>query len=227
MKHSLHYTIQQYCAGTLDPRAMHELEKMALEDEFLADALEGYHSVRADEQHLSMLQKQLHERVAKKHLEKVKVSTTAQRISIAAVASVIFILATILFWMRGFNTPEVTKAKATSVSLNKQELSTLESEARFIASVSGNTAPVVGWKEYEEYIQRNMRIPHHAVNSSSSVNVEFTVDLNGKQSNYKILKSISPAHDAEAIRLIDEGPSWRPAVDGKPTKAVLSITFNK
>ena len=34
--------IKKYTSGQLDARAMHQLEREALDDPFLADALEGY-----------------------------------------------------------------------------------------------------------------------------------------------------------------------------------------
>ncbi|PWK71442.1 carboxypeptidase-like protein [Mucilaginibacter oryzae] len=42
--------IQKYLAGELDARAMHQLEMQALDDPFLMDAIEGYGSVKADQQ---------------------------------------------------------------------------------------------------------------------------------------------------------------------------------
>ena len=54
--------ISQYLGGELDEAAMHELERQALDDPFLADALEGYsHAELPAGPHLSLLQKQLEE----------------------------------------------------------------------------------------------------------------------------------------------------------------------
>jgi TonB-dependent SusC/RagA subfamily outer membrane receptor len=56
--------IRKYLNGELDARAMHELERQALDDPFLADALEGYER-RGDQQHnLADLQKRLQHRTA-------------------------------------------------------------------------------------------------------------------------------------------------------------------
>lgn len=43
--------IRKYLNGELDARAMHELERRALDDPFLADALEGYEQTGSDQQH--------------------------------------------------------------------------------------------------------------------------------------------------------------------------------
>jgi len=93
-------TIQQYLEGKLDPKQMHQLEKQALNDPFLADALEGYaHSKKPVEHQLSILQRQLEERIAVQHENKNYFNFTWQRLSIAAAAGLMFITVSILFWM--------------------------------------------------------------------------------------------------------------------------------
>ncbi|RPE13792.1 hypothetical protein EGT74_09835 [Chitinophaga lutea] len=57
--------IRQYLEGTLDDKTMHALEKQALDDPFLAEALEGYALHPADQQPaLGELQSRLEKRVA-------------------------------------------------------------------------------------------------------------------------------------------------------------------
>lgn len=92
-------TIQQYLQGTLDKERMHELEKKALDDPFLSDALEGYNLLSEPDQGLSILQRQLHKRIMLQQENKKVFDLTWQRLSVAAAAAVIFISAGILFWM--------------------------------------------------------------------------------------------------------------------------------
>lgn len=67
MADKLHITpalIRQYLEGKLDDRTMHALEKQALDDPFLAEALEGYSHHAADQQPaLADLQSRLEKRV--------------------------------------------------------------------------------------------------------------------------------------------------------------------
>ena len=98
-------TIQQYLDGSLDKKLMHELEKKALEDPFLADALEGYALNPAADHGLSILQRQLHERIMHQQENKKVFDLSWQRLSIAAAAAVMFITAGVLFWMNG-NVPD-------------------------------------------------------------------------------------------------------------------------
>jgi hypothetical protein len=101
--------IEQYLAGTLDPKQMHVLEKQALDDPFLADALEGYARNTHTGHDLSILQRQLHERIMLLQENKKVFDFTWQRLSVAAAAAVLFISAGILFWMK-FEKHEVQTA---------------------------------------------------------------------------------------------------------------------
>src|SRR4029078_882356 len=57
--------IEKYHKGSLTPKEMNELEKAALDDPFLADALEGYAATAANiPSDLSELKKKLEERVS-------------------------------------------------------------------------------------------------------------------------------------------------------------------
>ena len=54
--------IQRYLSGSMTPAEMHDIEKAALEDIFLADAIEGYRNTDADTalKHLSQIEAVLH-----------------------------------------------------------------------------------------------------------------------------------------------------------------------
>jgi hypothetical protein len=94
-------TIQQYLDGSLDEDAMHELEKQALDDPFLADAIEGYAQInKPATRQLSLLQTQLHERIAQQQETKNVLSFSWQRLSVAAAACLLFVTASLLFFIR-------------------------------------------------------------------------------------------------------------------------------
>ena len=59
--------IRKYLNGELNARAMHELEHRALDDPFLADALEGFEHASSDQEaNLAELTDRLHQRTEKK-----------------------------------------------------------------------------------------------------------------------------------------------------------------
>src|SRR5215217_115579 len=83
---------------------MNRVEREALEDPFVAEALAGLSaSPKRSLQSISLLQKQLHERVAEhKNFKKTSVITW-QRLSIAAAAAVMFVSVSVMFWMKENN----------------------------------------------------------------------------------------------------------------------------
>lgn len=92
--------LEAYLEGKLDAQTMHRVEKLSLEDPFVAQALEGLLDTKNSSQTISILQKQLQERVARKPIERKIWHITSQRLSIAATAAVLFITVGILFWMK-------------------------------------------------------------------------------------------------------------------------------
>ncbi|HWW40002.1 hypothetical protein [Pedobacter sp.] len=93
--------LEDYLDGKLDARSMHMVEKHALEDPFVAEALAGLSaSPKRSLQSISLLQKQLQDRVAAQATHKKKAVVTWQRLSIAAAAAVMFISVSIVFWMK-------------------------------------------------------------------------------------------------------------------------------
>ncbi|WP_316843398.1 carboxypeptidase-like regulatory domain-containing protein [Pedobacter psychrodurus] len=95
--------LEDYLDGKLDAKAMHFVERQALEDPFVAEALEGLKQSPKRKQTLSILQKQLYDRVAEKPIKRKLWGITTQRLSIAATATVAFIAVSILFFMRETN----------------------------------------------------------------------------------------------------------------------------
>ncbi|MDQ0636616.1 hypothetical protein QF042_000181 [Pedobacter sp. W3I1] len=95
--------LEDYLNGKLDVKAMHFVERQALEDPFVAEALEGLKQSPKRKQTLSILQKQLYDRVSEKPVKRKLWGITTQRLSIAATATVAFIAVSILFFMRETN----------------------------------------------------------------------------------------------------------------------------
>jgi len=106
--------LEAYLDGKLDAKAMHDVERRSLEDPFVAQALEGLSRSPKRTLALSLLQKQLQERIAQKPAEQKRWRITSHRLSIAATAAVLFITVSLLFWMRENNrrtlTPETQSA---------------------------------------------------------------------------------------------------------------------
>ncbi|HEY4149888.1 MAG TPA: TonB family protein [Chitinophagaceae bacterium] len=87
-----------------------------------------------------------------------------------------------------------------------------------------NAEPVVGWDKYNNYLTANKKIPDSSAAVHGFVVVRFTVSRGGKIRNVKIEKSLNKTLDAEAIRLVKNGPAWK-VLKGKRAKASVMVGF--
>lgn len=85
-------------------------------------------------------------------------------------------------------------------------------------------APIIGRQAYLQYLNTASRRLGLDSTITGTETISFVVARNGSLSDFKIEKSLSPAHDGAIIRLITEGPSWR-LLRGRKTRASVTINF--
>lgn len=74
--------------------------------------------------------------------------------------------------------------------------------------------PVPGRTEFNKYLEENIKRPGGETEGQRVVVVAgFTVDRNGSVDSIRIIRSPSDSYSEEAIRLIKEGPRWKPAME--------------
>ena len=57
-----------------------------------------------------------------------------------------------------------------------------------------------------------------------SVPVSFIIDERGMVCDVKVVKSVDPLLDEEAVRVISASPDWKPGrVDGKKVKSEMTL----
>lgn len=187
--------LEDYLDGKLDDKMMYRVEREALEDPFVAQALAGLsQSPKRSRQSLSLLQKQLETRIAGHEESKKESVITGQRLSIAATAALIFILGGIIFWMK-YNNNQKAKAPAV-VEVNLDP-----------AHAMDKAKPTVGWPGYFSYLKENNQLTKKET-IGKSVELSFTIGKNGRPENVRVYKSLGKAYDAEALRLLKAGPNW-------------------
>lgn len=141
---------------------------------------------------------------------------------------------TLLFSFIGFETAEKTLAKndtSADVTLSPDQHALSEVVVTGYGvqrEVPEKVAPMPasGMRKYKVYLRENSR----PVPVSGKVKVAFTVATNGKPQQIRVVKSLCPACDAEAIRLVQEGPRWKPGQEnGQPVEREvrLSIKFKE
>ena len=69
-----------------------------------------------------------------------------------------------------------------------------------------------GSQKLKEFIEENLRYPKELEETcvQGRVIVRFIVERNGKLSNVKVVKSVHPALDKEALRIVKLMPRWIP-----------------
>ncbi|MFH0758694.1 MAG: energy transducer TonB [Bacteroidota bacterium] len=91
--------------------------------------------------------------------------------------------------------------------------------------------PSIGYEAFNKYIRDHIRYPDTKTGFSREVVIlNFTVTAGGEITDIKPIRSPGEEFTEEAIRLIREGPSWRPATNdlGATEEAVrLRIVFTR
>ena len=87
-----------------------------------------------------------------------------------------------------------------------------------------------GEKAMMEFIATNLKYPQQAVKDDvqGMVLVDFVINTEGKATDPKIVRSLSPECDAEVIRVVSLMPAWTPGQqDGKTVnvKYTLPVMF--
>jgi len=102
-----------------------------------------------------------------------------------------------------------------------------QSKAQGASKTAATAAPVAGMDAYETYLSQNLRYPDSARKKGIQgvVKLRFTVNRDGKLSNFKVLQPLNDDCDKEAIRLIQEGPAWQINGDARKVQVVWEIRF--
>ncbi len=77
-----------------------------------------------------------------------------------------------------------------------------------------------------KYFQKNMRYPAEAKEAGKQgrVTVQFVVNKDGSISGARVLRGVDPLLDAEAIRLVNAMPKWKPGMQqGKPVAVKYTV----
>lgn len=221
--------LEDYLEGKLNHDDMYLVERLSLEDPFVAEALEGLRLSKSRTQAVSLLQKQLQQRIAEKPVVRQRWRITSHRLSIAATAAVLFVSASILFWMRDarknpVSPQSVTVTTAATVSASAVPVDAASQGAASLALPEG------GWEKFELYLLENNKLLKGREASGNTVTVGFKIDAGGKAGNIRVLKSGGayqpiPAEEKEAIRLIAAGPLWQIPATGNEGNRQMQVNI--
>ncbi|MDL2208645.1 hypothetical protein LJB97_03390 [Parabacteroides sp. OttesenSCG-928-O15] len=215
--------MRRYIQGDRKGREANRIERQAMRDPFLAEALEGYEKVKGDPSpHIDILRRRIR-RKNQRRLDVFKYGGMA--------ASFLFIIAfSVYFGLQKKESPEMladqaehsveeniipaatrSLALAEDMADETEEIAdqakemTIRQEAR-VATPS----PVDGWETYKKYIEEKLIRPSDETDKEikGEVTLSFFINEQGKPYRITVKKPLSPAADKEACRLIEEGPLW-------------------
>ena len=86
-----------------------------------------------------------------------------------------------------------------------------------------------GMKALMDYLSANVKYPEAAKQAgiSGRVTTQFVVGEDGVIRDVKVLRSVSPELDAEAIRVMNSMPKWEPGkLEGKPVPVRYTVPVN-
>lgn len=163
--------IRRYIQGYRSGREANRIERDAMRDPFLAEALEGYERAKENPvPRIDILRRKIRAR-NQRRLNVFKYGGIA--------ASLLFIFGFGIYF--GFRT-------------------------------ESQSAPVAGFEAYNKYVEEKMIRPaDDCKDIKGKVTVSFLIHASGKPYELIVEESLCPSADKEAIRLIEEGPRWKPS----------------
>ncbi|MGF7073342.1 energy transducer TonB [Mucilaginibacter sp. R-33] len=76
------------------------------------------------------------------------------------------------------------------------------------------------------FIAKNLKYPTGET-VEGRVNISFVIEKDGSLTDFKVVKSLSEATDAEAIRVMSISPKWQPGLqNGHPVRVRYSIPIS-
>lgn len=192
--------IHNYVNGLMSSEDMYLLEREALNDPFLQDAIDGYMLQKGvDSRSLSLLQQRLEKRVIARASLKNKQYFSWQRLTLGALAAVMFITVCTLFLIRYIPSGQYTKV--TDVEL----MEGLNASFRVKAKEGSDVKPRGGWEKLETYMSNQT----FTSGGEKTFNIYFKVDKNGNL--YDVASDKSSSTDSmfkELSDMLKSGPKW-------------------
>lgn len=193
--------IHNYVNGLMSRDEMHALEREALDDPFLQDAIDGYRMQNGvDVRQLSLLQQRLASRVEEGTALKNKRFFGWQRLAIGAAAAVMFITVCTLLLIRYM--PQNRTSTLTEVEIMQDRVFSIN-----LSNYDEERPPVGGWKWFDEKL--NMRFSAD-LEQEMEANVEVIYVKEGIPLDVKIEMNKNGGFKEEELSTFLKGISWLP-----------------
>ncbi|WP_140937381.1 hypothetical protein [Sphingobacterium lumbrici] len=189
--------IHNYVMGLMSKEEMYAIEREALQDPFLQDAIDGYKMQQGvDAKQLSIMQQRLAQRVETQARDKNRRFYGWQRLTVALAAAVLFVVACSLVF---FNFITSKPGKKTEVILMEQQLRV---DSRTLAM--NDAIPEVGWSQFNEELNSEVR----DILSAEHVVVRFEVK-NGLANTITVTGTSSSEVGGVLIEFVRDKIKWK------------------
>ncbi|GGH06335.1 hypothetical protein FAZ19_04200 [Sphingobacterium alkalisoli] len=188
--------IHNYVMGLMSKEEMYAIEREALQDPFLQDAIDGYKMQQGvDAKQLSILQQRLARRVETQKMDNNRRFFGWQRLTVALAAAVLFVVACSLVFFKFFSSQQ---EKKTEVILMEQQLRV---DSRTLAK--NDAIPEMGWPQFNEELNSEVR----DVLSTEDVIVRFNVE-NGLATAITVAGTSSSEVGSAIIEFVRDKVKW-------------------
>ena len=189
--------IHNYVMGLMSKEEMYEMEREALNDPFLQDAIDGYKLQQGvDSQQLSILQQRLAKKIEAKAEDKKRRFYNWQRLTVGMAAAVLFLVASSLILFK-YITHQKTE-RNNEVILMEHEM-----HVQSMLMENADATPIGGWAKFNEELNSELRDIH------DRGNVQVTFDVtDGKPQNIRVTSSSNKNLDAIISMFIEQKVRW-------------------
>jgi hypothetical protein len=195
------------------------IEREAMKDPFLADAIEGYDLV-TNEDTIKRIE-HIRGHIRRKTQKRIMFIRTVGIVAGIAASLLVLIGIGSLFLLHTESPLQEESAIAYSpdaapIFENKADQALVHSLAvpeptpLRDNAIKGEPKPATGERAYKEYIYNNLFLPafDECGDTKGQVVIAFKVNAKGRPYDLDIKKSLCPTADQEAIRVVQQGPNW-------------------
>ncbi len=144
----------------------------------------------------------------------------------------------IVFSSIGFESAEMPVGEKSLVNVSLAEdasqLSEVVVTGSGVDSAPGEAAPFTfaeprgGRSQFKNYLLNELQYPQEAIQhqAEGKVTIRFTVEPDGRLTDFETIKGIGYGCEEEIIRLVKEGPTWKPSTkDNQPVTDQVRVRF--
>lgn len=189
--------IHNYVHGLMDPQEMYQIEREALEDPLLQDAIDGYRLQNGvDTSKLSLLQQRLSARIEQQVYAKNKRFYNWQRLAVGMTAGVLFVTVSTLMLMRYF------AVKPNQELLEVQIMQDQVFDVVLHLAASNDATPKGGWSSFKSTLEQKL-----SVYTQQEIQVSFIINSEGQAQDLQIITE-NDILKAEISDAIEKHNSW-------------------